>query len=81
MPEIPDHLSSDAKSFLRLCLQRDPSARPTASKLLEHPFIREQTTSRVANTNITRDAFPYAFDGSRTPVIPSKKLIFNYWKY
>lgn len=67
MPEIPDHLSNDAKSFVRRCLQREPSARPTAAQLLEHPFIREQTTTRIANTTIMKDAFPFAFDGSRTP--------------
>ncbi|KAH6791396.1 mitogen-activated protein kinase kinase kinase 3 [Perilla frutescens var. frutescens] len=66
-PEIPDHLSADAKNFIRLCLQREPSLRPTASKLLTHPFVRNQTTARAANANITREAFPRAFDGSRTP--------------
>ncbi|XP_057770103.1 mitogen-activated protein kinase kinase kinase 3 [Salvia miltiorrhiza] len=65
-PEIPDYLSADAKGFIRQCLQREPSARSTASKLLCHPFVRNQTTAR-ANANITREAFPRAFDGSRTP--------------
>ncbi|CAI9763421.1 unnamed protein product [Fraxinus pennsylvanica] len=66
MPVIPDHLSNDAKSFIQLCLQREPSARPTASKLLEHPFVC-QNTVRSANVNITRESFPHTFDGSRTP--------------
>ncbi|XP_027078515.1 mitogen-activated protein kinase kinase kinase 3-like [Coffea arabica] len=67
MPEIPDHLSNDAKSFIRSCLQREPSQRPTAVQLLEHPFVRDQAIPRVANVNITKQAFPQAFDGSRTP--------------
>ncbi|XP_062147983.1 mitogen-activated protein kinase kinase kinase 3 [Alnus glutinosa] len=68
-PEIPERLSNDAKSFIKLCLQRDPSARPTALQLLDHPFIRDQATTRVANINVTKDAFPYMFDGSRTPPV------------
>ncbi|KAF5745134.1 mitogen-activated protein kinase kinase kinase YODA [Tripterygium wilfordii] len=69
MPDIPDYLSNDAKSFVKLCLQRDPSARPTAAQLLDHSFIRDQATTGVANISITREAFPHNFDGSRTPPI------------
>lgn len=68
MPEIPEHLSDDAKNFIKQCLQRDPLARPTAQSLLNHPFIRDQSATKVANASITRDAFPYMSDGSRTPV-------------
>lgn len=68
MPEIPDHLSNDAKNFIMLCLQRDPLARPKAQALLDHPFLRDQSATRATNVRITRDAFPYMFDGSRTPV-------------
>ncbi|KAA8531072.1 hypothetical protein F0562_005781 [Nyssa sinensis] len=67
IPEIPNHLSNDAKSFLKLCLQRDPAARPTALQLLDHAFVRDQATTRVANVNISKEAFPRTFDGSRTP--------------
>ncbi|KAL3630129.1 hypothetical protein CASFOL_023113 [Castilleja foliolosa] len=66
-PEIPDHLSADAKNFIRLCLQREPSSRPTASQLLGHPFVRNQATARTTNVKITREAFPHAFDGKSTP--------------
>ncbi|XP_016189721.1 mitogen-activated protein kinase kinase kinase 3 [Arachis ipaensis] len=67
MPEIPEHLSDDAKSFIKLCLNRDPLARPTAQMLLDHPFIRDQSATKAVNVSITRDAFPRMLDGSRTP--------------
>lgn len=40
LPAIPDHLSEEGKSFVRLCLQRNPTNRPTAAQLLEHPFVK-----------------------------------------
>ncbi|XP_049386342.1 mitogen-activated protein kinase kinase kinase 3-like isoform X1 [Solanum stenotomum] len=39
-PEIPRNLSDNAKSFLKLCLQRNPSRRLTAVRLLNHPFVQ-----------------------------------------
>ncbi|KAG1368579.1 mitogen-activated protein kinase kinase kinase 5 [Cocos nucifera] len=39
-PPIPETLSSEGKDFLQLCFRRNPAERPTANKLLEHPFIR-----------------------------------------
>jgi serine/threonine protein kinase len=39
-PPIPDNLSSEGKDFLRGCFRRNPAERPTATKLLEHPFIQ-----------------------------------------
>ena len=44
IPDIPDHLSSEAKSFLKLCLQRDPAARPTAAQLIVHPWVKDQAS-------------------------------------
>ncbi|CAN1180658.1 Mitogen-activated protein kinase kinase kinase YODA [Linum perenne] len=40
LPPIPDQLSDDGKDFVRQCLRRNPSQRPTAAQLLEHPFVR-----------------------------------------
>ncbi|KAL6549961.1 hypothetical protein OROMI_020449 [Orobanche minor] len=40
LPELPDHLSDDGKDFVMKCLQRNPSYRPTAAQLLEHPFVK-----------------------------------------
>jgi serine/threonine protein kinase len=39
-PPIPDNLSPEGKDFLQLCFRRNPAERPTASMLLEHPFIK-----------------------------------------
>ncbi|XP_044504608.1 mitogen-activated protein kinase kinase kinase YODA-like isoform X2 [Mangifera indica] len=40
LPAIPDHLSDEGKDFVWQCLQRNPAYRPTAAKLLEHPFVK-----------------------------------------
>ncbi|CAL1393503.1 unnamed protein product [Linum trigynum] len=38
-PEIPEHLSAEAKDFLLKCLQKEPDTRLDASELLKHPFV------------------------------------------
>jgi serine/threonine protein kinase len=38
-PPIPDHLSPPAKYFLLKCLEKEPNLRPTATQLLQHPFL------------------------------------------
>lgn len=39
-PTIPENLSSLGKDFLQCCFQRRPEDRPSASNLLNHPFLR-----------------------------------------
>ncbi|XP_024525121.1 mitogen-activated protein kinase kinase kinase 3 [Selaginella moellendorffii] len=54
-PPIPPHLSEECQHFLRLCLQRNPADRPTATELMEHPFVMD-----IPDTNSdfqTRDGY------------------------
>ncbi|XP_058190235.1 mitogen-activated protein kinase kinase kinase 1-like [Rhododendron vialii] len=39
-PLVPDSLSADARDFILQCLQVNPSARPTAPQLLDHPYVK-----------------------------------------
>nr|GMD23124.1 mitogen-activated protein kinase kinase kinase 1-like [Ipomoea batatas] len=54
LPDIPEDLSEDAKDFIRICLQLNPSDRPTAADLLQlhHPFLR--IPSDVPSTSSSR---------------------------
>lgn len=47
VPSLPpgESFSADFREFVSMCLQRDPSARPTAAKLLEHPYFRRATSA------------------------------------
>ncbi|KAK4391149.1 Mitogen-activated protein kinase kinase kinase [Sesamum angolense] len=47
-PPIPDSLSSDARDFILTCLQVDPSLRPAAAQLLDHPFVKRPLASSTS---------------------------------
>uniref|UniRef100_A0A5B7BNT4 mitogen-activated protein kinase kinase kinase n=1 Tax=Davidia involucrata TaxID=16924 RepID=A0A5B7BNT4_DAVIN len=47
-PPIPETLSSEGKDFLRWCFQRNPADRPSANKLLDHPFLRNSHDQNVS---------------------------------
>ncbi|KAF0926087.1 hypothetical protein E2562_021801 [Oryza meyeriana var. granulata] len=42
-PPIPGNLSHEGKDFLQCCFKRNAAERPTASELLDHPFIRNSS--------------------------------------
>lgn len=41
LPPIPNTLSRDAQGFIVKCLQVNPDDRPTAARLLKHPFVKK----------------------------------------
>ncbi|XP_030963768.1 mitogen-activated protein kinase kinase kinase 1-like, partial [Quercus lobata] len=44
-PLVPDSLSRDARDFILKCLQVNPNDRPTATQLLDHPFVTRPPNS------------------------------------
>jgi len=42
VPELPDRFSPEFKDFISLCLKKNPSERPQAQELMEHPFVTKQ---------------------------------------
>uniref|UniRef100_A0A0E0D7A0 mitogen-activated protein kinase kinase kinase n=1 Tax=Oryza meridionalis TaxID=40149 RepID=A0A0E0D7A0_9ORYZ len=64
-PSIPDSLSLEGKEFLRCCFRRNPAERPTASKLLEHPFVHNsnnfnQHSALHSSIGLKSTLIPYA---------------------
>jgi mitogen-activated protein kinase kinase kinase 1 len=46
-PSIPSALSKDARDFISQCVKPNPEDRPSASELLEHPFIHISIRSHI----------------------------------
>ncbi|KQJ82725.1 mitogen-activated protein kinase kinase kinase 3 isoform X2 [Brachypodium distachyon] len=65
IPEIPDIFSEEGKSFLQMCLKRDPAARASASQLMDHPFVQDHPSVRATKSNL-RNAFSAPADGKHT---------------
>ncbi|KAL4312855.1 hypothetical protein GQ457_01G028420 [Hibiscus cannabinus] len=67
-PEIPNNLSKDARNFIELCLQRDPTTRPTALQLLQHPFIQDQSLVEPTKFNLVDESSLTSLYGNRFSV-------------
>merc|ERR1712217_58917 len=40
-PPLPEGISAVSEDFIRRCVVRDQTCRPTATELLEHEFVRD----------------------------------------
>ena len=46
-PAIPSNLNEEGQDFIKHCLEHDPKLRWTASKLLEHSFVKVSWTLKL----------------------------------
>ncbi|KAL4808451.1 kinase-like domain-containing protein [Aspergillus unguis] len=53
-PTLQGEYSKTFKSFVELCLRRDPRERPNAKELLEHPFIKRAKKTNYLTELIER---------------------------
>ncbi|CAD6260827.1 unnamed protein product [Miscanthus lutarioriparius] len=78
IPEIPDSFSEEGKSFLQLCLKRNPASRPSAVQLMDHPFVQDHPAVRAAKSSVLRNTLSSPADGRHTlsnRELPSRKII------
>ncbi|BDA50837.1 probable mitogen-activated protein kinase kinase kinase NPK1 at N-terminal half [Coccomyxa sp. Obi] len=58
-PVIPDVLSKEGRDFLLLCFNRTPKERPSASRLLRHPWLADlacqSTAAPLTNISVHTD--------------------------
>ncbi|KAK1438619.1 hypothetical protein QVD17_04428 [Tagetes erecta] len=83
--DIPDHISDDGKDFILHCMQSTPSRRPTAAQLLDHPFVKNISSSERLIPNpglITNVGIGHAYEGQNTnrrqsssPIISPKNIM------
>lgn len=58
-PPIPESLSKDARDFILKCLQVNPDERPTATALLDHPFVQRPLAILSGSGSGSGSASPY----------------------
>ena len=59
---IPAGLSDNCADFVRQCMQQDPAARPSASELLQHPFLVSTASPQLFSRHFAAAAAAAAAD-------------------
>jgi serine/threonine protein kinase len=78
IPEIPDSFSEEGKSFLKLCLKRNPASRASAAQLMDHPFVLDHPAVKAAKSSALRNALSSPADvrlAMSNRELPSRKII------
>jgi mitogen-activated protein kinase kinase len=64
-PDLPDCFSANAKDFVKRCLVKDPSRRPTYALLLRHPWIAElDNINTITESEEDEEAITIGKDGA-----------------
>lgn len=69
IPEIPDSFSQEGKSFLQLCLKRNPASRASAVQLMDHPFVQDHPAVRATKSSVLRNTSSSPADGRHSMVL------------
>ncbi|OMJ22341.1 Serine/threonine-protein kinase sepA [Smittium culicis] len=54
-PPFPENISAQLHDFLTICFEKDPKNRPTASQLVNHPWLKQYDTSKKEMKNLRRN--------------------------
>jgi calcium-dependent protein kinase len=65
--DVWQNVSTDAKDFVQLCLQKDYTARPSARECLNHPWLtRTDCSDRFKGTQLMYEKFVFKNDAAMT---------------
>jgi serine/threonine protein kinase len=58
----PSKYSEDFVNFVTLCLNKEPTERPTANALLQHPFLAKAKPPAVTLQNVLEQYYEFQLE-------------------
>ena len=70
--EFSDRVTPNARDLIEICLKMEPADRPSVAEILDHSFLRQQTSDRAARKLVSRSTEPvrpqqHYFAAGQTP--------------